>query len=52
MADPARGKSVLARLHHTGVLISIDDFGTGYSSLAYPQGHARRRGEGRPDVRP
>ena|GEM_PF-2015065 len=35
MADPARAKSVLARLHQAGVLISIDDFGTGYSSLAY-----------------
>lgn len=35
MANPARVKSVLARLHQAGVLISIDDFGTGYSSLAY-----------------
>ncbi|WP_406699128.1 EAL domain-containing protein [Singulisphaera sp. Ch08] len=35
MADPARAKAVLARLHRAGVLISIDDFGTGYSSLAY-----------------
>lgn len=35
MADPARAKEVLARLHRAGVLIAIDDFGTGYSSLAY-----------------
>ncbi len=35
MADPARAKAVLARLHRMGVLIAIDDFGTGYSSLAY-----------------
>ena len=35
MADPARAKEVLTRLHHSGVMISIDDFGTGYSSLAY-----------------
>jgi diguanylate cyclase (GGDEF)-like protein len=35
MADPARAKSVLDRLHELGVRIAIDDFGTGYSSLAY-----------------
>ncbi|MDG3005467.1 putative bifunctional diguanylate cyclase/phosphodiesterase [Paludisphaera mucosa] len=35
MADPARAKSTLARLHRAGVLVSIDDFGTGYSSLGY-----------------
>jgi diguanylate cyclase (GGDEF)-like protein/PAS domain S-box-containing protein len=35
MADPARAKEVLGRIHEAGVRISIDDFGTGYSSLAY-----------------
>jgi hypothetical protein len=35
MADPARAKEVLGRIHEAGVRVSIDDFGTGYSSLAY-----------------
>jgi diguanylate cyclase (GGDEF)-like protein/PAS domain S-box-containing protein len=35
MRNPARARSLLGRLHDTGVQISIDDFGTGYSSLAY-----------------
>ena len=35
MADPARRREVLGRLHEAGVRVSIDDFGTGYSSLAY-----------------
>ena len=35
MADPERGRSVLADLRASGVRTSIDDYGTGYSSLAY-----------------
>jgi EAL domain-containing protein (putative c-di-GMP-specific phosphodiesterase class I) len=35
MADPERGRQVLAELRHLGVRTSIDDYGTGYSSLAY-----------------
>jgi diguanylate cyclase (GGDEF)-like protein len=35
MADPERGRRVLAQLRQLGVRTSIDDYGTGYSSLAY-----------------
>ena len=35
MADPDRGRAVLADLRQLGVRTSIDDYGTGYSSLAY-----------------
>ncbi len=35
MADPERGREVLAALRRLGVRTSIDDYGTGYSSLAY-----------------
>ena len=35
MADPERGRTVLADLRLSGVRTSIDDYGTGYSSLAY-----------------
>ncbi|MDK3255883.1 putative bifunctional diguanylate cyclase/phosphodiesterase [Blastococcus capsensis] len=35
MADPERGRQVLAELRGLGVRTSIDDYGTGYSSLAY-----------------
>jgi diguanylate cyclase (GGDEF)-like protein len=35
MADPDRGRSVLAELRRRGIRTSIDDYGTGYSSLAY-----------------
>ena len=35
MADPERGRQVLAELRRLGVTTSIDDYGTGYSSLAY-----------------
>jgi EAL domain-containing protein (putative c-di-GMP-specific phosphodiesterase class I) len=35
MADPERGRKVLAQLRRLGVRTSIDDYGTGYSSLAY-----------------
>jgi len=35
MADPERGRTVLAELRQLGVRTSIDDYGTGYSSLAY-----------------
>jgi diguanylate cyclase len=35
MADPERGRQVLAELRGIGVRTSIDDYGTGYSSLAY-----------------
>ncbi|RBY95080.1 GGDEF-domain containing protein [Blastococcus sp. TBT05-19] len=35
MADPERGRQILAELRRLGVRTSIDDYGTGYSSLAY-----------------
>jgi EAL domain-containing protein (putative c-di-GMP-specific phosphodiesterase class I) len=35
MADPARVREVVARLHELGVRLAIDDFGVGYSSLTY-----------------
>ncbi|MCW2578360.1 MAG: Diguanylate cyclase [Modestobacter sp.] len=35
MADPERGRAVLADMRRLGVRTSIDDYGTGYSSLAY-----------------
>jgi diguanylate cyclase (GGDEF)-like protein len=35
MADPERGREVLAQLRRLGIRTSIDDYGTGYSSLAY-----------------
>jgi EAL domain-containing protein (putative c-di-GMP-specific phosphodiesterase class I) len=35
MADPERGRQVLAELRRRGVRTSIDDYGTGYRSLAY-----------------
>jgi diguanylate cyclase (GGDEF)-like protein len=35
MADRDRARSILARLHDSGIEISVDDFGTGYSSLSY-----------------
>jgi EAL domain-containing protein (putative c-di-GMP-specific phosphodiesterase class I) len=35
MADSARAKVMLGRLHDIGVKIAIDDFGTGRSSLAW-----------------
>jgi diguanylate cyclase (GGDEF)-like protein len=35
MADPERGRTVLADLRRLGIRTSIDDYGTGYSSLAY-----------------
>lgn len=35
MADPARAREILTRLHELGVTISIDDFGTGYTSLSF-----------------
>jgi diguanylate cyclase (GGDEF)-like protein len=35
MADPERGRKVLAHLRRLGIRTSIDDYGTGYSSLAY-----------------
>ena len=38
MADPERGRTVLAELRRLGVRTSIDDYGTGYSSLAYLRG--------------
>jgi diguanylate cyclase len=38
MADPERGRHVLAELRRLGVRTSIDDYGTGYSSLAYLRG--------------
>ncbi|SOE00903.1 PAS domain S-box-containing protein/diguanylate cyclase (GGDEF) domain-containing protein [Blastococcus haudaquaticus] len=33
VAEPARARDVLGRLHSAGVSLSIDDFGTGYSSM-------------------
>ena len=35
--DPAKAKSILARLSDLGITLSIDDFGTGYSSLSILQ---------------
>jgi diguanylate cyclase (GGDEF)-like protein/PAS domain S-box-containing protein len=35
LAEPARAREVLHRLHAAGVRISIDDFGTGYSSMGH-----------------
>ena len=35
MADHARSRQVVQRLHDLGLTVSIDDFGTGFSSLAY-----------------
>jgi len=35
MADRARARQVVQRLHDLGLTVSIDDFGTGFSSLAY-----------------
>jgi diguanylate cyclase (GGDEF)-like protein/PAS domain S-box-containing protein len=35
LAEPARAREVLRRLHSAGVGISIDDFGTGYSSMGH-----------------
>jgi diguanylate cyclase (GGDEF)-like protein/PAS domain S-box-containing protein len=35
LAEPARAREVLRRLHDAGVRISIDDFGTGYSSMGH-----------------
>jgi diguanylate cyclase (GGDEF)-like protein len=35
LADPARVRHNLDRLHELGVRLAIDDFGTGYSSLGY-----------------
>jgi diguanylate cyclase (GGDEF)-like protein/PAS domain S-box-containing protein len=35
LAEPARAREVLRRLHAAGVRISIDDFGTGYSSMGH-----------------
>jgi diguanylate cyclase (GGDEF)-like protein/PAS domain S-box-containing protein len=35
LAEPARAREVLRRLHSAGVRISIDDFGTGYSSMGH-----------------
>ena len=35
LAEPARAREVLRRLHAAGVGISIDDFGTGYSSMGH-----------------
>ena len=35
MANPARVRAVLHRLHELGVKIALDDFGTGYSSLTH-----------------
>jgi EAL domain-containing protein (putative c-di-GMP-specific phosphodiesterase class I) len=35
LAEPARARDVLRRLHAGGVRLSIDDFGTGYSSMGH-----------------
>ncbi len=35
IADFARARTTLQRLHALGVQLSVDDFGTGYTSLAY-----------------
>ncbi len=35
LAEPARARDVLTRLHTAGVSLSIDDFGTGYSSMGH-----------------
>jgi diguanylate cyclase (GGDEF)-like protein/PAS domain S-box-containing protein len=35
LAEPARVREVLRRLHSAGVSLSIDDFGTGYSSMGH-----------------
>jgi len=35
LAEPARARDVLTRLHTAGISLSIDDFGTGYSSMSH-----------------
>ncbi len=35
VAEPARARDVLTRLHAAGVSLAIDDFGTGYSSMGH-----------------
>lgn len=35
MADPARGRKVIAALSRQGITIVVDDYGTGYSTLSY-----------------
>ena len=35
MADPARGRMVMAALGRLGITIVVDDYGTGYSTLGY-----------------
>jgi len=35
MADPARGRKVMAALGRLGITIVVDDYGTGYSTLGY-----------------
>ena len=49
MADPERGRTVLAELRRLGVTTSIDDYGTGYSSLAYLPDLPGRRAQARPE---